>query len=197
MSLRSVCSRLHSLASAFTPPETLPFVPRMTALAASQPFQFQTETTPMPAMTPLFRTGQLIACSDFLSVVPRSAMIAAIVEHVTAARPISDGEAILSQHEHGDTRFCLLTTEDRTKTLIRLDDARVRLACSECDRQDKDGITPEQLAGCVAEGWTDICEVQTHEQSMTTYENPQDAPSDFDITAWHTHLGLCPDCQEE
>ena len=94
-------------------------------------------------MTPRFRTGQLIACSDFLSLVPRSAMIAAIVEHVTAARPISDGEPIRSQHEHLDTQFYLLTTEDRTRTLIRLGDARVRLACFDCDRQDKDGITPK------------------------------------------------------
>jgi hypothetical protein len=168
----------------------------MTALAASQPFQFQTETQPMLAMTPLFRTGQLIACSEFLSLVPRSAMIAAIVEHVTAARPISEGEAIRSRHQHGDARFYLLTTEDRTKTLIRLEDARVRLACSECDRQDKDGITPEELDACLAEGWTDINEVQTYEQSITTYEIPEYAPSGFEITAWHTHLGLCPDCQE-
>jgi hypothetical protein len=167
----------------------------MTALAASQPFQFQTETQLMLAMTPLFHTGQLIACSNFLSLVPRSAMIAAIVEHVIAARPISEGEAIRSRHQHGDARFYLLTTEDRTKTLIRLEDARVRLACSECDRQEKDGITPKELDACLAEGWTDISEVQTYEQSII-YENPKDAPPGFDVTAWHTHLGLCPDCQE-
>ena len=110
---------------------------------------------------PLFRTGQLVACSTFLSIVPRSAMIAAIVRHVTDSRPIAKGEAIRSQHVYGNTSFYLLTTEDRTKTLIPLDEATIRLACSECDRQDKDSITPQELADCVAEGWTDITEMQS------------------------------------
>ena len=34
-------------------------------------------------MTTLFPTGQLVASSDFLSLIPRSAMIQAIVRHVT------------------------------------------------------------------------------------------------------------------
>ena len=73
----------------------------------------------------------------------------------------------------------------------------VRLACVYCNREDKDGITPEELEKCRAEGWTDITEVQTYEESMQTYENPDDAPQGFDVMAWHTHLGVCPDCQED
>jgi hypothetical protein len=146
---------------------------------------------------PRFRTGQLVADPNFLTTVPRSAMIAALVRHMTDTRPLVDGQPIRSQHEHGDTRFHLLTTEDRTKKLIRLDEARVRLACSECDRQDKDGITPEELAACVAAGWMDITEVQSFEQSMKTYERAEDAPAGHDLTAWFTHVGQCPDCQEE
>ena len=75
--------------------------------------------------------------------------------------------------------------------------ATIRLACSECSRDDKDGITPEQLDQCKAEGWTDIDEVQTFEESCRTYDDPADAPPGFDVTAWYTHLGICPDCREE
>jgi hypothetical protein len=151
----------------------------------------------MQITKPLFRTGQLLASSDFLTTVPRSAMIAAIVRHVTDDRPLVDGQPIRSQHDHDGTPFHLLTTEDRTKTLIRLDDARVRLACSECDRQDKDGITPEELAACRAEGWTDITEFRSDEASMKTYERLEDAPAGHDVTAWYTHLGQCPECQQD
>jgi hypothetical protein len=43
--------------------------------------------------------------------------------------------------------------------------ATIRLACSDCDRADKDNITPEQLEQCKAEGWTHISQEQTFEQS--------------------------------
>ena len=75
--------------------------------------------------------------------------------------------------------------------------ANIRLACSECSRDDKNPITPEQLAQCKGEGWTDISEVQTFEESCRTYDNPADAPEGFDVTAWYTHLGTCPECQAE
>lgn len=75
--------------------------------------------------------------------------------------------------------------------------ARIRLACNNCDRTDRDGITDAELAQCLAEGWTDIISVQTYEQSVATYDNPADAPADHDATAWYTHLGLCPDCRAE
>ena len=75
--------------------------------------------------------------------------------------------------------------------------ARIRLACSDCDRIDRDGITDAELAACVAEGWTAISFVQTYEQSVVTYDNPADAPADHHVTDWYTHLGLCPDCRAE
>jgi hypothetical protein len=75
--------------------------------------------------------------------------------------------------------------------------ARIRLACSNCDRSDRDCITEAQLAACQAEGWTDIDFFQTYEQSVTSSDNPADAPPGYDVTAWYTHLGLCPDCRAE
>jgi hypothetical protein len=75
--------------------------------------------------------------------------------------------------------------------------ANIRLACQDCDRQDKDNITAEQLEQCKAEGWTDINEVQTFEESTRSYDNHADQPEGFDILAWYTHLGICPECQAE
>jgi hypothetical protein len=81
-------------------------------------------------MTTLFPAGQLVARSDFLSLISRSAMIQAIVRHVTDPRPIRDGEPIRSEHQHDGIGFHLLTMEDRTKTVLRLDEASIRLACA-------------------------------------------------------------------
>jgi hypothetical protein len=75
--------------------------------------------------------------------------------------------------------------------------ANIRLACSECDRDDKDGITAEQLAQCEVQGWTNIIVVQSFEDACRTYDDPAAAPKGHDSTAWYTHLGLCPDCQLE
>ncbi len=72
----------------------------------------------------------------------------------------------------------------------------IRLACDACDRQDFDGITEAELAECEAQGWTGITEMQSYEQSMQTYDRPEDAPPGFDVTAWWTHLSTCPDCQQ-
>ena len=77
------------------------------------------------------------------------------------------------------------------------DDARIRLACSNCDRSDRDGITEAELSKCRQEGWTEIDFIQTYEQSVATHENPAAAPPGFDVTAWYTHLGLCPECKAE
>jgi hypothetical protein len=73
----------------------------------------------------------------------------------------------------------------------------VRLGCLNCDRSDFDGITPEQLEQCEAEGWADIGFEQSYEDSIRTYDNPDDAPPGYDVTAWETHLGHCPDCQKD
>jgi hypothetical protein len=75
--------------------------------------------------------------------------------------------------------------------------ATIRLACSACDRDDKDMITPEQLEQCKTEGWIEITQEQTYEESCRIYDNPEDAPEEHDITAWYTHLGICPECQDE
>ena len=77
-------------------------------------------------MTTLFPAGQLVARSDFLSLISRSAMIQAIVRHVTVPRPIRDGEPIRSEHQYDGIGFHLLTMEDRTKTLLRLDVVSIR-----------------------------------------------------------------------
>ncbi len=78
-----------------------------------------------------------------------------------------------------------------------MDSATIRLACEACGRDDKDFITPEQLEQCKAEGWTDINQVQSFEESCRTYDDPAEAPDGFDVTAWYTHVGTCPDCQTE
>jgi len=73
---------------------------------------------------------------------------------------------------------------------------RIRLACEYCDRADKDGVTPEQLEQCKAEGWIDVSVEQSYEDSIRTYDDADDAPPDFDVFAWYTHLGVCPTCAE-
>jgi hypothetical protein len=155
----------------------------MTAIADHSAFLNRTQTKDR-TMTTLFPTGQLVARSDFLSLIPRSAMIQAIVRHVTNARPVRNGAPIRSEHRHGRIGFHILTIEDRTKTLLRLDEASIRLACASCDRDDTDGITPEQLEQARAQGWTGIEEVQSYDDSMQTCDNPDDAPAGSDITAW-------------
>lgn len=63
----------------------------------------------------------------------------------------------------------------------------IRLACVECDRDDMDGITPKELEQAKANGWTDITEEQSYEQSIA-----EDGTS-----IWWTHLANCPECQPE
>lgn len=65
---------------------------------------------------------------------------------------------------------------------------RIRLACLICDREDFDGVD------VLPHDWQDIEEVQTYEESIR--EIAPDDP-DRDIAAWHTHLGVCPDCQPD
>jgi hypothetical protein len=65
---------------------------------------------------------------------------------------------------------------------------RIRLACLICGREDFDGVD------VLPSDWEDIEEVQTYEESIS--EIAPDDP-DGDVTAWHTHLGVCPDCQKD
>ena len=64
----------------------------------------------------------------------------------------------------------------------------IRLACYTCDREDLDGILK------IPSDWIDVLDVQSHEESRR--------PVDFDdqtraASEWYTHLGTCPDCQQE
>lgn len=70
----------------------------------------------------------------------------------------------------------------------------VRLACDNCDRDDKDMITREKLKKCEKDGWQGIGRVQTYTQSCKTYDNPADAPPGYSILDWWTHMGTCPEC---
>jgi hypothetical protein len=69
----------------------------------------------------LFRLGAIVATPDFLTAIPRHAMVQAIQRHATQAGPIRDGQPILSDHTHGGKGFFLLTAADRRWTAIRLD----------------------------------------------------------------------------
>jgi hypothetical protein len=68
----------------------------------------------------LFRLGAITASSEFLTTVPRPAMVQAIKKHATEPRPIRDGQPIMSNHLHGNTDFYMLTDAERRRTAIRL-----------------------------------------------------------------------------
>ncbi len=72
--------------------------------------------------TALFRLGAIVASPDFLAAIPRPVMVKAIKRHATEARPVRDGQPILTDYTHGDRRFHLLTAADRTRTMMRLDE---------------------------------------------------------------------------
>jgi hypothetical protein len=72
----------------------------------------------------------------------------------------------------------------------------IRLACTECSRDDYDGITPAHLKKLIAAGWKDVYRFQTYRQSCKTYEDWSKAPPDFSALEWWTHLGTCPECAE-
>jgi hypothetical protein len=64
----------------------------------------------------------------------------------------------------------------------------IRLACYTCDREDFDGINE------IPSSWIDVVEVQSLEESR----RPVDfGDLDRSPCEWYTHLGNCPDCQQE
>ena len=65
---------------------------------------------------------------------------------------------------------------------------RIRLACLNCDREDFDGVD------VLSDDWQDIDEFQSYDESRR--EISWDDPAG-DVTAWYTHLGVCPDCQAD
>lgn len=74
-----------------------------------------------PPMRSRFRTGPVQPCACFLSVIPRSVMIGAIVRH--CGEEPRDGEVIRSDHAHEGYRFHIETRADRDQTVIRLTEA--------------------------------------------------------------------------
>jgi hypothetical protein len=69
-------------------------------------------------MRPAFRTGPLVASSELLEAIPRTALVVAIVRHATSS-PIH-GEAVTTHHEHGPVRFRLETDAERSRTSIQI-----------------------------------------------------------------------------
>ena len=54
----------------------------------------------------------------------------------------------------------------------------IRLACRLCDCEDYDGVAS------LPRDWFNVEEFQSYADSIR--------PENY----WHTHLGVCPDCQE-
>lgn len=64
---------------------------------------------------------------------------------------------------------------------------KIRLACMFCDRNDYDGVS------ALPPDWFSVDEVQTYEESLREAEL-----SDTErILDWYTHLGVCPECQQQ
>jgi hypothetical protein len=63
----------------------------------------------------------------------------------------------------------------------------VRLACTDCERQDHDGITEEQFRA-VRRRWGNVRKVRDGQSSWLYWDPTLD---------WYTHLGLCPDCRQK
>ncbi|MFO0887565.1 MAG: hypothetical protein U0790_00300 [Isosphaeraceae bacterium] len=75
--------------------------------------------------------------------------------------------------------------------------ATIRLGCDDCDRDDRDFITPAELAECRREGWTGIRRVQAYRQAIKIYDQPILEPPGYSVLDWETHMGLCPECTAE
>lgn len=68
----------------------------------------------------------------------------------------------------------------------------IRLRCRGCN-EGHDGIL------AIPAGWHAIEEIQSLEDSMTTYDGPDDPepPKGYSVMDWETHDGFCPDCKED
>jgi hypothetical protein len=87
------------------------------------------------------------------------------------------------------------TSDNEAKPLVRDEQedggqtqATIRLGCMHCDRGDCDGVSQ------LPTDWEDIFEVQSYEESIRPVD-PDDPNGD--VTFWETHMGVCPDCQEQ
>lgn len=63
-----------------------------------------------------------------------------------------------------------------------------RLACHQCDRDDFDGVDK------LPKKWADITKVQSLQDSRRQVDDGDKIRSPLD---WYTHVGTCPDCQQE
>jgi hypothetical protein len=63
----------------------------------------------------------------------------------------------------------------------------IRLACTECEREDFDGVNE------IPPDWRDVREIQSYEESCREVD-----PSDCkrSVFEWYTHLGICPECYQ-
>lgn len=72
-----------------------------------------------PVRRARFRTGRVVASSSLLDLIPRDAIIRAIVKHALVAA--IEGLAVYTAHQFGGIDFNLFTTPERDATHIRLD----------------------------------------------------------------------------
>ena len=63
----------------------------------------------------------------------------------------------------------------------------IRLGCHRCDRDDYDGVS------VIPSDWRDGHQIQSLEAARTEL-HVGDQGNPF---GWQTHLGTCPDCQQE
>jgi hypothetical protein len=63
---------------------------------------------------------------------------------------------------------------------------KIRLACTECEREDYDGVDN------IPPDWVDVYEVQSYEESCREID-PSDSKKS--VIEWYTHLGCCPECR--
>lgn len=74
----------------------------------------------------------------------------------------------------------------------------VRLACRFCDTEEFDHVTVDALFQCIEDGWRRVSYRQTYEEATATYEGEdEEAPPDFSLFDWYTHMGTCPECDSK
>lgn len=68
---------------------------------------------------------------------------------------------------------------------------RIRLGCRHCDAAF-DGIDD------VPPGWSEVEEIRSYERAIEPIPDGQDRNKYGDtVVDWETHVGVCPECQEE
>lgn len=74
----------------------------------------------------------------------------------------------------------------------------VRIACMSCDTEELDHVTVDALFQCIEDGWIGVSYRQTYEESRATYNGAgEEAPPDFSLFDWYTHMGTCPECDSK